>query len=67
MVETYLTQLVHRRPLIWQADVDATYALYQRIGHSELLAAIELAIEQRCFGSEYLIDRTWKVIAQIRS
>lgn len=56
LVEPYLTQLVHRRPLTWQTDIDATYALYQRIGHTELIAAIELAIEQRCFGSEYLID-----------
>jgi len=30
------------------------YELYLKIGRSELLAAIDLAIEQRCFGSEYL-------------
>jgi len=28
--------------------------MYLRMGRSELLAAIDLAIEQRCFGSEYL-------------
>ena len=56
LVEPYLTELVHRRPLAWEDDVDATYQLYQRIGRSELLAAVELAIEQRCFGSEYLLE-----------
>ena len=56
LVEPYLTEMVHRRPLAWQEDVDATYGLYQRIGRSELLAAIELAIELRCFGSEYLLE-----------
>lgn len=56
IVEPYLTELVHRRPLAWEGDVDATYQLYQRIGRSDLLAAIELAIELRCFGSEYLLE-----------
>lgn len=56
IVEPYLTELVHRRPLAWQDDVDASYQLYQRIGRSDLLAAIELAIELRCFGSEYLLE-----------
>ena len=54
LVEPYLTELVHRRPLAWQNDVEAIYQLYQRIGRNDLLAAIELAVEQRCFGSEYL-------------
>ena len=56
LVEPYLTELVHRRPLAWQDDVEKIYQLYQRIGHAEILTAIELAFEQRCFGSEYLID-----------
>ncbi len=53
-VEPYLTELVHRRPNNWEIDIARMYELYLRIGRSELLAAIELAIEQRCFGSEYL-------------
>ena len=56
IVEPYLTELVHRRPLAWEEDVETTYRLYQRIGRSDLLAAIELAIELRCFGSEYLLE-----------
>lgn len=53
-VEPYLTELVHRRPNSWESDIARMYELYLKIGRSELLAAIELAIEQRCFGSEYL-------------
>ncbi len=53
-VEPYLTELVHRRPNNWEIDIARMYELYLKIGRSELLAAIDLAIEQRCFGSEYL-------------
>lgn len=53
-VEPYLTELVHRRPNNWEMDIARMYELYLKIGRSELLAAIDLAIEQRCFGSEYL-------------
>jgi hypothetical protein len=55
LVEPYLTELVHRRPQSWATDVDAIYQLYQHIGRPDLLAAIALATEQRCFGSEYLL------------
>jgi transposase len=53
-VEPYLTELVHRRPNSWEIDIARMYELYLKIGRSDLLAAIDLAIEQRCFGSEYL-------------
>lgn len=53
-VEPYLTELVHRRPNSWEIDIARMYELYLKIGRSNLLAAIDLAIEQRCFGSEYL-------------
>ena len=56
MMEPYLTELVHRRPLAWEPDVDAIYQLYEKIGRADLLAAIALVTEERCFGSEYLID-----------
>lgn len=55
MVEPYLTELVHRCPLGWEAHVDSLYQLYQQIGRSEFLVAIALASENRSFGSEYVI------------
>jgi transposase len=54
-VEPYFTELVHRRPQGWEQDIEQIYSLYQRIGRTDLLAAITLATEQRCFGAEYLI------------
>jgi hypothetical protein len=54
-VEPYFTELVHRRPQGWEKDIEQIYNLYQRIGRTDLLAAITLATEQRCFGAEYLI------------
>ncbi len=57
-VEPYLTELVHRRPNGWEADVEQMYELYRQLGQEELLAAIALASEERCFGSEYLIELT---------
>ena len=54
LVEPYLTELVHRRPQGWQSDIEAIYQLYEQIGRTDLLAAIELATEERCFGGEYL-------------
>ncbi len=54
LVEPYLTELVHRRPQTWQPDIEQIYQLYEQIGRADLLAAIALATEERCFGSEYL-------------
>ena len=56
LVEPYITELVHRRPQTWQPDVEAIYMLYERIGRADLLAAITLATEEGCFGSEYLVS-----------
>jgi hypothetical protein len=55
MVEPYLTELVHRRPQGWESDVDQMYQLYEHIGRTDFLAAVALATEARCFGSEYLL------------
>lgn len=54
-IEPYLTELVHRRPQGWQRDVEQIYQLYEQVGRADILAAIALATEQRCFGSEYLV------------
>lgn len=54
-VEPYLTELVHRRPQGWERDVEQIYQLYEQVGRADILAAIALATEQRCFGGEYLL------------
>jgi transposase len=55
-LEPYLTELVHRRPNAWELDVERMYRLYQQVGRKDFLAAITLATEERCFGSEYLLE-----------
>ena len=55
LVEPYLTELVHRRPQGWHRDVEQIYQLYEQVGRTDLLVAIALATEQRCFGGEYLL------------
>lgn len=67
LVEPYLTELVHRRPQGWERDVELMYQLYRQIGQTELLAAVELAIEQRCFGGEYLVAIADEVLVGRRS
>lgn len=54
-MEPYLTELVHRRPHSWDRDVDQMFALYESIGRTDFLTAVALAIEERCFGAEYLL------------
>ena len=54
-VEPYVTELVHRRPHTWQPDIEQMYQLYEQVGRADLLAAIALATEARCFGSEYVL------------
>ena len=55
VVEPYLTERVHRRPQPWQPDVEQMDHLYEQIGRADWLAAIALATEARCFGSDYLL------------
>jgi transposase len=54
-VEPYVTELVHRRPHTWRPDIEQMYQLYEQVGRADLLAAIALATEARCFGSEYVL------------
>lgn len=55
IVEPYLTELVHRRPMTWERDVEQLYRLYCEIGHSCFLEALSAAWEGGQIGAEYLI------------
>jgi hypothetical protein len=50
----YLTELVHRRPDRWVADVDDLYDLQQAYGDELVLGAIQLALGAKTFGAEYV-------------
>jgi transposase len=51
---TYLTELVHRRPNRWYAEIDLMHELLQRYGEEALRRAFEQALEAETIGTEYL-------------
>lgn len=54
--ETFLTELVHRRPRTWKGDVERLYAELQNHGGPALLNALRTACERGCFGAEYVSE-----------
>lgn len=50
----YLTEVVHRRPERWMADVERLFELLQHHGEPALREAIGRALEQAVFGAEYV-------------
>lgn len=50
----YLTEITHKRPLDWVAEVDELHALLQRVGRDPLQAAFRQAVSSGTFGVEYV-------------
>jgi len=50
----YVSQLCRKRYAEMDAQVLALYQLARQVAHHELLAALELALEQQTFGAEYV-------------
>jgi transposase len=50
----YLTELVHRRPLAWNTEIERMHELLDAYGESALVASTSLALRDRCFGAEYV-------------
>jgi hypothetical protein len=50
----YLTELVHRRPRAWNAEVERMHDLLETYGECALVASTERALRERCFGAEYV-------------
>lgn len=50
----YLSEIVHRRPRSWAADVDELHDLLQRHGPVALHHAIERALAAQAYGAEYV-------------
>jgi transposase len=51
---TYVSQLCRKRYAEMDAQILALYRLAGQVGRQELLAALELALEQQTFGAEYV-------------
>lgn len=54
VVFEYLTELVHRRPLAWNAEIERMHELLEMYGESALVASTARALRERCFGAEYV-------------
>jgi len=52
--ETWLTELVHRRPARWALDVEQGFALLQEHGPQRILGAFAQGVRQRAIGAEYV-------------
>ena len=52
--ETWLTELVHRRPARWPLDVEQCFGLLQDHGPEAVLAAFAQGVRQRAIGAEYV-------------
>lgn len=50
----YLTELVHRRPLAWNPEIERMHELLETYGESALVASTARALGERCFGAEYV-------------
>jgi hypothetical protein len=50
----YLTEVVHRRPRAWVAEVDALHELLQKHGEVPMRRAFERALDARTYGTEYV-------------
>jgi transposase len=50
----YLTELVHRRPGVWIAEVESLHALLQKHGPDAMRAAFAAAVAGQTFGAEYV-------------
>lgn len=50
----YITQVCRKRYAAMESQMLHLYQLAQQVGHSAFLAALELALKQQTFGSEYV-------------
>ena len=50
----YLTELVHRRPRIWTADIEHLHRMLQEHGDQRLRQAFRLALQDGVYGAEYI-------------
>jgi transposase len=52
--EAVLTEIVHRHPRTWTAEVEILFDLLERFGVPRMKAALERAVERRLFGAHFV-------------
>lgn len=54
--QTWLTELVHRRPTQWRRDVEQCFELLPAHSPARLLAAFAWGVAHRAIGAEYVLN-----------
>lgn len=54
--ESYLTVLIHARPLTWKGDVERLFMLLEEMGETRFLRVLQRALFQQLYGAEYVVQ-----------
>jgi transposase len=63
--ETWLTELVHRRPAQWRPDVEDCFALLQDYGPAALHDAFAWGVQHGAIGAEYVRSRLATIATEV--
>lgn len=61
--ESYLTELIHARPLTWKGDVERLFMLLEEMGDTRFQRVLQRALFQRLYGSEYVVQLAAREVA----
>lgn len=61
--ESYLTELIHTRPLTWKGDVERLFMLLEELGEERFLRVLQRALFQQLYGAEYLVQIAAREVA----
>jgi transposase len=53
--ESYLTELIHARPMTWKGDVERLFMLLEEMGEDRFLRVLQRALFQQLYGAEYVV------------
>jgi transposase len=54
--ESYLTELIHARPMTWKGDVERLFMLLEELGEDRFLRLLQRALFQQLYGAEYVVQ-----------
>jgi len=61
--ESYLTELIHARPMTWKGDVERLFMLLEELGETRFLRVLQRALFQQLYGAEYAVQIAAREVA----
>ena len=61
--ESYLTELIHARPMTWKGDVERLFMLLEELGEARFLRVLQRALFQQLYGAEYVVQIAAREVA----